>query len=194
MQLHGHVSKLLSQPANDAKSDDASLDIEDKALDAALRVATIIRDYRETYGFHITGAIMWQAALYAIYTLFRHMTSKPHEEGSRKFRVRDINAGFTECFRCLLAAGIGIMLPRAISCMNLSTAHHIGSEIPGEVKEMLAVVAGNAWKPSDARHVQSSIPNWALARHGNYTPAEYGMEAFLQETEASKLSAKSTQD
>lgn len=188
MQLYNHAIELQDQNADDGTVGDIWPDLHNDNVDAALRVATIVRDYREAFGFQITGTLTWQAAVFALYVFLPHMKPDARLRTIHSFGLRDIDAGFTECFRCLLASGLFIMLPRAIARMIYRTSLEMQIDIPEDVKRMLVLIADTAWQPSDVHCLASSFPNWLLVDHRNVAPATYRMGDILQRWEALNLS------
>jgi hypothetical protein len=187
MQIHNYAIGLQAQTTDDHTRDEVWPDLQKDSVDAALRVATIIQDHREAHGFRVTGTLTWQAAVFALYVFLSHMMPDAQSKNDHPSGSQDIVAGFTECFRCLLASGLGIMLPRAIARMIYRTALSMRVEIPEAVELMLALTADTAWHSSDMQHLESWIPNWNLADTDNSVPATYQMGEVLQKWEAIDL-------
>lgn len=145
----------------------------DLALQHAFDVTALLRDYRECYGLGLITPCVFQSATIAAFTFLEDLRARdPHAHhrsptGKHRFdshsaEMSDSSLGFEECFRCLLAGGMQMMLPRAVTRAVLSTAKDMNVRLPDAVYGMLRLMTSAAWQPSDVRRLSSFYPNWAV--------------------------------
>lgn len=150
-----------------------SEDTTNYALRHAYDVVALLRDYRESYGMGILMPSVFQSAAIAAFTFLEDLRPRePHEQrrsparkprsDSHAAEISDSSVGFEECFRVLLAGGMQMMLPRAITRAVLSAAKDMNVKLPDAVYGMLKLMTSAAWQPSDVRRLSSFYPNWAV--------------------------------
>lgn len=149
------------------------------------QIAACLADFREIYGFKIIPSYQVQGATVAIMVLLRALKpsspSSPEtllEVGGESSRIE---SSFEECFRCLMAAGLQMMLPRMISRMVCQSATQMKVTFPSAVQQMLELATEAVWQPSDLRRLSSEYPDWGL---GAQTPGKMrSMESMLRRLE-----------
>lgn len=173
-----HRSSIRSDVANaDEKTQDWERRFQNGAIEAALASGTLLGQYREAYGVSILAPFLMQTASLAMHILtpvmMRSATTPQIEFLERA------ETAFTECFRCLLTIGIGLMLPRGMVRLIYHTARELDVQLPSDVQEMLRMVSEAAWQPRDLHLLHSSYPNWAVARHRKASADRFAMEDML---------------
>lgn len=150
-----------------------------------LRIATILRDYRETYGLKVATAYLFQAEAVCCMHLLGRLDMVSYQarpvylkEGSS--RSDDIRAAFEESFRCLLGTGTQMLMARAVSRMVTQTANELGIGLPSTVNAALQAL--HIWQSLDVKQISSSYPNYAIAK-GLQHKAEAEMEFLLHKWE-----------
>lgn len=144
-------------------------------LQHAYDVAALLRDYRECYGMGMLMPSVFQSAAIAAFIFLEDLrppdpeshghhcspTRKPQKD-PHEAEISDSSLEFEECFRVLLAGGMQMMLPRAITRAVLSAAKDMNVRLPDAVYGMLKLMTSAAWQPSDVRRLSSFYPNWAV--------------------------------
>ena len=157
-------------------------DLLHSALDSALAGAAIVRNYREMYGLRTVSPFLIQNAAHALQIFLPNMGSCKTTLAPNS-SAQAIQDGFTECFRCLVAMGMGLLLPRGIARMIYHTSRVLNVQLPDEVMSMLSLVAETAWQPSDLHQLNSCYPNWALASAEKAEVVNYQMDDMLRKWE-----------
>lgn len=167
--------------------------VRQQLLRITCKVASLLCDFRHTYGYKMPIPFMFQVATLAAFSLLQELNegttitteSPTHSASSSRpgdrpsvdaydppRRLPGLPAittavdAFEETFRCLLACALQIMLPRMI-CKSISaTAHQLRVRLPANVERMMALVAEESWNDGDLDRYfsESRIPNYAIAR------------------------------
>lgn len=149
----------------------AAHDHLNKALPFAHRAAQLLRDFRERYGLKITPAwlLQLQAVAAGVLLLDPALQSASLESSldtveSSTDDIADSRTAFDEVFRCLLGAGVEVMISRAIARMTYHTALKQRVMLSRPVFSMLQLMSQTAWRTSDLSLVNSKFPNFATTR------------------------------
>lgn len=142
------------------------------AIPLAHRSAELLRDFRERYGLKITPAWLLQLQAVAAGVLLLDpelrnaaldaSPSDPTPNGSNP--ITDSRTAFEEVFRCLLGAGVEVMISRAIARMTYHTALKQHIVLSRSIFSMLQLMSDTAWRPSDMSLVNSRFPNFATTK------------------------------
>lgn len=144
------------------------------ALKLAHTAAQILRDAREQYGLKVSPAwgLQLQAVTAGVLLLDPELqdgtvTASSSVEAAET-PIHDSHTAFDEVFRCLLGAGVEVMIARGIARMMYHTALEQKITLSPSTKKMLQIMSDTAWRPSDLSLVNSAFPNFAtLKGHGN---------------------------
>lgn len=153
----------------------------------ALMTASLLRDYRETYGLKVTLPALFQAEARTSLNLLRRLETDTGSAApvflSEGTLVRqDIHAAFTETFRCLLGTSTQIMMGRGVLRMLTQTAKDLDITLPAAATQILQIM--QTWKSTDIDQVSSTYPNYAVAKDAQSKRAVQ-MEELLRRWEAS---------
>lgn len=163
-------------------------------LQIAYSATTVVRAYRERYGWRIAQCLVYQAASNAAFILLKDMHHNPesttdhvHADGYNTYGIRrhtpisDRATAFEECFRCLLGTGLQHMLPCGIARMVYHTSRELKVQLPEAVEQMLQMVAETSWQPSDLHQISSLYPNWVTEKKNaqHQTSKKYDMDEVL---------------
>ena len=196
MALHDQTHNAIFEAASTGTTDEARDDdpralleeLRGDALRFAHRAATMVRDFRETYGLKVTLPFIFQLSGVATFILLRDMQANTSPENSPN-EIRSnipnsqIQTSFEECFRCLIGAGMQYMLPRAIARLLYHSATQLRVKLPDAVEQMLGMVAETAWRPSDLHQLNSCWPNWAASGTWKRNDKNVQMEDMLRKWE-----------
>lgn len=139
-------------------------------IELACWAAQILREYRERYGLKITPAWLLQLqAVAAGILVLDPEVANPSTADSRTAsdtsgKISDSAAAFDEVFRCLLGAGVEVMISRAIARMTYHTALENNVVLSTSTMKLLQVMAETAWHPSDVKLINSVFPNFATTK------------------------------
>jgi hypothetical protein len=158
-----------------------------ESLVFALQAASLLRHYRETYGFKITLAFNFQAAAVISFTLlnrpqFSLNPSSALLEGN-PVPFQDAQSAFEESYRCLLGIGTRVMIARGVARMVYQTSQVTGKALPGAAQHVLEIVSEAAWRSTDVHRISSIFPNYSMIGDvdGKH---EARMEGLLKQWEA----------
>lgn len=140
-----------------------------KAIPLAHRSAEILRDFRERYGLKITPAWLLQLQAVAAGVLLldpelANPTVISSPQASEAGTITSSAAAFDEVFRCLLGAGVEVMISRAIARMTYHTVLEQRIVLSRSTFNMLQLMSDTAWRPSDMSLVNSVFPNFATTK------------------------------
>lgn len=160
-------------------------------IQLAHRSAQILRDFRERCGLKIIPIWLLQLQAVAAGILLLDpelvdpsvVTSPGATEHSET--IDTSAAALEEVFRCLLGTGVEIMIARAIARMTHQTALKQKVILSQSTQGMLQVMSETAWRPSDARLISSTYPNFATTK--GYDDSEERMSELLTKWEALEL-------
>ena len=201
MNLYSQTLEAVSGAESDV--DRAKADVQDADIElfiAELRIntllhaclaATLLCDYRNTYGLKLALPWLFQQAAVAINILLRGMQlnweryiNRAGNPSGPAAKINDIESAFEECFHCLFAMGMQQLLPRAVARATYHTARKLKVQLPAVVQEILQSVVETVWHPSDLQMLNSMYPNRVLINHLRGRPDEYTIENMLREWEA----------
>lgn len=94
------------------------------------------------------------------------------------------------CFRCLLACGLQLMLPRAIARMACLTAAQLKVRLPDAVEKLLHFFKEDAWHPSDVHQLSSAWPRWTPTNKQTSQGDAPDMENLLRQWQALDVQEK----
>jgi hypothetical protein len=161
------------------------------AIQLAHRSAQILRDLRERYGLKITPIwlLQLQAVAAGVLVLDSELASPTivtsPGAAERADTIDTSAAALEEVFRCLLGTGVEIILARAIARMTYQTAFKQKVVLSENTQSMLRIMSETAWRPSDARLISSTYPNFATTQ--GYDDSEERMSELLTKWEVLEL-------
>lgn len=136
-----------------------------KARSLAYKAAQMLRDFRERYGLKIPPPWLVQISAVAASVLILdkdltmpNMESDSSEDHPRR-PITDSHTAFDEVFRCLLGAGVEIMIARGMARMIYHIALEQKIVLSRASRAMLQIMADTAWRPSDLSLMQSTYPD-----------------------------------
>lgn len=156
----GELTKFKVQPDGFGVNYGDFLDaMSAHALSQTTAVATILGDFREAYGLKVVTPILFRSAAAAIFVLLREFQHHPQDPevppmNDSKQPIDPIawtHAAFEECFRCLWAGAIHLLLPRAAIRSIIKAAREMGVTLPDGVAGILDLDAGLSWCPDHLR-------------------------------------------
>ncbi|KAF2724541.1 hypothetical protein K431DRAFT_300855 [Polychaeton citri CBS 116435] len=165
-------------------------------LEHVFQVAKELENFRIKYGYKITVPYVIQEAALAAFALLRYMdddnnnTSRENpkdKQAETDNQTEKLEASLEECFRCLLASGTQLMLPRGIARMLYHTSGVLEIQLPTRIREMIALIAEAAWQPSDLRRLSSAYPNLTLSVKGDTKLYKMHMDEMLRNFEAARV-------
>lgn len=192
--LQTAVSATGQYPRTELGGEDADLRTNtaeqylSSAIQLAHRSAQILRDFRERFGLKITPIwlMQLQAVAAGVLTLDPELANPTIGTSPGAAEHADTidtsAAALEEVFRCLLGTGVEIILPRAIARMTYQTAFKQKVVLSESTQSMLRLMSETAWRPSDARLISSSYPNFATTQ--GYDDREERMSKLLTKCEA----------
>lgn len=196
LQQH-EVSPAGQPPLTQHSAEDANLisrtsqELLSQAIALSHRSAQILQEFRVRYGLKITPAwlLQLQAVAAGILVLDPELTDPTTvmspKAGDPDDAIRDSSTAIDEVFRSLLGAGVEVMIARAIARMSYHTARKQKIVLSRNTWDMLQVMSGTAWRPSDVALVSSTFPNFATTKgHEDKTQR---MTEFLGEFEVLEI-------
>ena len=105
--------------------------------------------------------------------------------------IKDTHSATEEIFRCLLATGTQMMLPRAIARMLHRSALLLQLRLPESVDQMLVMITKTSWRPSDIHQLDSMYSTWDLDGRVTAAGGKRKMEAMLKEWERLEIADNS---
>ena len=191
--LQTTVSATGQSPLTELGNEDADLRTNTaeqylkSAIQLAHRSAQILQDFRERYGLKITP--IWLMQLQAVAAgvlaldpeLASPTTITTPGAAEHADTINTSAAALEEVFRCLLGTGVEIILPRAIARMTYQTAYKQKVVLSESTQSMLRLMSETAWRPSDARLISSTYPNFATTQ--GYDDSEERMSELLTKWE-----------
>lgn len=187
------VSPTDQLPLTEHSAEDASLrsrisqEFLSQAVALSHQSAQILQEFRELYGLKITPAwlLQLQAVAAGILVLDPELTNPTTvvspRAGDMESTICDSSTAFDEVFRSLLGAGVEVMIARAIARMSYHTARKQKIVLSRSTWNMLQVMSGTAWRPSDMNLVNSMFPNFAATK--GYEDKTERMTEFLGKLE-----------
>ncbi|PIB00574.1 hypothetical protein CB0940_02026 [Cercospora beticola] len=120
-----------------------------KALSLAYKAAQMLRDHRERYGLKISPPWLVQLSAVAagVLVLDKDLTMpnmENHPSDHSRRQITDSHTAFDEVFRCLLGAGVEIMIARGIARMIYHTALEQRIVLSRSSRAMLQIMADTA--------------------------------------------------
>ena len=144
-----------------------------RAIPFAHTTAEMLRDFRERYGLKITPAwlLQLQAVAAGVLLLDPELSNTAHDSpaadtaaAAGSSAITDSRTAFEEVFRCLLGAGVEVMISRAIARMTYHTALKQRIVLSRPIFSILQLMSDTAWRASDMSLVNSEFPNFATTR------------------------------
>ena len=148
-------------------------------LTTVLAAADVLGHFRQTCGFKTSPSCTVLAAAMVSSILLNFLgassTGSPVlAEGTSNLDER-IEKAFGECYRCLLAWGTRTLGSRGIARMVYHTSRTSRIALPKTTRRLLEIVNEVVWTSTDARHISSNLPNWAIAQNpANSSDARMG--------------------
>ena len=150
--------------------------------DYAVRIASLLRDFRETYSLKVTLPFIFQCEAYASFGLLHRIRrlDEADDSGELSSKRAEFGEAFEESLRCLLGTGTQMMMARGVARMVIRTAQDYGVKLPANVIAVLS--AFGTWQAKDMAEISSSYPNMAIASDSKFR-AEAQMEEVLRKWE-----------
>ena len=174
---------------NEAESWKETLKVQ--ALRTSQDAATLIKDFRESYGLQIIPSFIFQSAAVSNHILLPNLRVSPEINGVgakselRKYTnvIDDTETAFTEGFRLLLANGLQMLLARGVVRMIVHIAKSLEVQLPETIQRTLSIMADAAWQPADLHQLVSSFPMRAIAATRSTNSVHYELEDMLRKWE-----------
>ncbi|KAH9828416.1 GAL4-like Zn(II)2Cys6 (or C6 zinc) binuclear cluster DNA-binding domain [Teratosphaeria destructans] len=158
-------------------------------LQHATQAATVVRDFRTTYGMKMTLAFVFQCAVISSFTLIQYLNGSDELAAAPISPANTLTspaAAFEETFRCVLGAATHVMIARGACRMIDRTMQMKQVAMPPRVTRMMAGIEQLTWQASDLEHISSTYPNYGVladSTHGDSVE----MERLLKEWEVMSL-------